>query len=128
MNTRTNPAYAHLAYRKAVLGRVVQFLSDEFLARTSDEPKDVVLCEDVFRDDSEVPMGNIEEYIEELQQEEESLRLELSRFEFVKRGDDGAVSGKEKGSGKQAGSKKGGQASQKSSRGGKRSGRRPPSS
>lgn len=128
MTIRTNPAYAHLAYRKAIIGRVVQFLSDEFLARSSDEAKDVLLCEDVFREDSEIPEETIEEYIEELQMKEQALQFELAKFEFVKRGDDDAVANKAEEAGAKAVVEAQQKEGRKGTRSGKRSGRRRASS
>lgn len=86
---RTNPVYAQLAYRKAILGEVITFLTNTFTTAYNDEPAKTIVSEDVFREDSDVPLEDVGGYILELQQEEESLRLELAKFEFVKRGEDG---------------------------------------
>jgi len=128
MTLRTNPAYAHIAYRKAILGRTIQFLSDNFLALSADEPKDVILCEDVFREDSEVDIRSIEEYIEELQQEEESLRLELAKFDFVKKDEHEGFRGKKKEAGGAPGQQAGAEEGRKGGRSRKRAGGRQASS
>lgn len=89
MNTpsRTNPAYAYLAYRRAIVGQVVALLKKDYTSAFGGPPDNVIVSEDVFRDEAEVPEAEIHRFINELQQTEESLRLELLKFEFVKRGE-----------------------------------------
>ncbi len=82
---RTNPAYAALAYRKAILGEVIARLTVDYTAAMGNNPSRVIVCEEVLREDSDVPPGEIGSYLEELQQQEESLRLELLKFDFVRR-------------------------------------------
>lgn len=82
---RINPAYAELAYRKAIVGEMIQLLRDKYTPAYGDEPEKTIVCEDVFRDESDVPQSAIEDYIGELTQQEANLELELNRFEFVKR-------------------------------------------
>jgi hypothetical protein len=81
----TNPAYAALAYRRAVLGEVVSLLSREYTEQNGVPAKGVIYAEEISRSDSEVPQEEIGRFMEELQQEEESLRLELAKFDFVRR-------------------------------------------
>lgn len=82
--TRTNPAYAHIAYKKAILDHVVTLLQTEFTTAYGDEePNQVILSEDVFREDSQVPEEEIHEFIADLQQQSESLRLDLRKFTFT---------------------------------------------
>lgn len=83
--TRTNPAYAALAYKKAILGEVIARLSGEYTAAMGDQPSRVIVSDDIVREDSEVPEEEIGAFIEQLQQEEESLRLQLLKFDFVRR-------------------------------------------
>ena len=91
--TRTNPAYAYLAYRKAIVGHVVAMLVKDCTSALG-EPEQHISSEDVFRDEAEVPEREIHQFINELQQQEESLRLEMLKFDFVKR--EGTASGEER--------------------------------
>lgn len=82
---RTNPAYANLAYKKAILDHCVTLLQTEFTrAYGDDEPNQFVLSEDVFREDSQVPEEEIIEFISELQERSESIKLQMRKFTFVK--------------------------------------------
>lgn len=83
--TRTNPAYAALAYRKAILGELITRLTSEYTGAMGDNPSKVILSGDLVREDSEVPEEEIGMFVEQLQQEEESLRLQLLKFDFVRR-------------------------------------------
>ena len=83
--TRTNPAYAALAYRKAIVAELVARLQHDYTAAMGENPSRVIISDEVPKVDSEVPEEEIGMYIEELQQEEESLRLELLKFDFVRR-------------------------------------------
>lgn len=82
--TRTNPAYAAIAYKKAILDHMVTLLQTEFTTAYGDEePNQFILSEDVFREDSQVPEEEIHEFIADLQQQSEGLRLQLKQFAFV---------------------------------------------
>ncbi len=83
--THTNPAYAVLAYRKAIVGEIIARLQHEYTSAMGEDPSKTIFAEEVPKIDSEVPEEEIGSYIEELQQEEESLRLELLKFDFVRR-------------------------------------------
>lgn len=85
MTMKTNPAYLELAYRKAIVGEVIQLLRAQYTPAYGDEPEKTVVCEDVFRDDSEVPQAYLEDFIADLTKQEADLDLELNRFEFVRR-------------------------------------------
>jgi hypothetical protein len=85
--TRTNPEYAAMAYRKALLGVCVAHLT-RHTGAMGEDPVGSIVSEDVVREDSLVPEEEIVDFITEMQQEQESLRLEMSRFDFVKRVDD----------------------------------------
>ena len=84
---RTNPAYATLAYRKAVVGHLITYLVKDYTSARGGEPAETITSEDVFREDDEVPESEIHRYIQELQQEEESTRLQMLKFDFVERQD-----------------------------------------
>lgn len=84
MATRTNPAYSHLAYRRALVVHLIDVLREEYMALGGGDPKREVICEEVFRDESVVPEDEIQLVVEELEQESEHLRLELGKFAFGK--------------------------------------------
>jgi hypothetical protein len=84
MTKRTNPAYATLAYRRAIVHAMVTHLREEYMALSSSSPAKEMFSEDVFREDSQVPTEAIQQVIEELEQEGEHLRLELAKFKFDK--------------------------------------------
>lgn len=85
---RTNPAYAALAYRKAIIGQVIADLTAHYTSAMGDDPKRVIICEEVLHADAEVPVEEIGMFLGELHQQEETLRLELLKFEFVRRKDE----------------------------------------
>jgi hypothetical protein len=84
--TKTNPAYASLAYRKAILQWVSSSIRNRLLGVTGDPPE-ALLCDDVFPVDAEVPADELVEYIGELNEEEARLGLEMNKFEFTRRSD-----------------------------------------
>lgn len=110
MTMRTNPAYLELAYKKAVVVELMNVLREKYTPAFGDTPDKTIICEDVFRDDSEVPQDAIEEFIKELAVQESKIDLELNRFEFVKRGEDGNVSGQKAAKGNGRSGKAGGKA------------------
>ena len=85
---RTNPAYAHLAYRKAILQHTINYLMDDYVGRDGESPKGTIFCDEVFKEDSEIPSEDIYEIVEDLRIEVANVELELSMFEFTRRGDD----------------------------------------
>ena len=82
--TRTNPAYAALAYRRTIIHNAIILLKREFIGVDSD-PNKKMLCEEVLTVDSEVPVEEVAQYVEELEQEHHSLTLELGKFEFTRK-------------------------------------------
>ncbi len=82
---RTNPVYAALAYRRTVLQNTIIFLKREFVGLDA-EPNKKMICEDVLHADSEVPVEEILQFVEELEQEQHTITLELSKFEFTRKG------------------------------------------
>jgi hypothetical protein len=83
--TRTNPVYAQLARRRAIIGHVVSLLSSDYTSSMGDEqPERVIHADDVFPEDNPVPEEDIQGYIGELELEGEQLRLEMLKFNFVK--------------------------------------------
>lgn len=81
---RTNPAYAFLAYRRAIIQHVTNLLVRDYTAPMNSEPNKQIYSDDVMRGDEEVPMAEIVRYVEELQQEDADLVLEMNKFEFRK--------------------------------------------
>ena len=81
---KTNEAYAQIAYRHAIIGEIIAGLRNDFMALDSDKPQKTIHCEQVFPEDSEVPQGALISVINELEQESESLRIELSKFQLTK--------------------------------------------
>jgi len=84
---KTNEAYASLAYRRTIIHGVMTYLRRQFLGLDG-EPKEKMTCEEVFQVDSMVPPEEVGYYIEELEEVEASLKLEMSKFEFTRRGKD----------------------------------------
>ena len=84
MALRTNPAYAHLAYRKTIVAALKVNLRERYMALSSTEPDKTLLCEDVFHQDSNVPVEEVQLVVEELEQEEERLRIQMTQFSFSK--------------------------------------------
>lgn len=80
---RTNPAFAHLAYRKTIITRTLTFLRRTYLGDEISEPKETLICEEVFPTDSHVPQEEIQHYMESLTDEAAQIEVELSRFRLV---------------------------------------------
>jgi hypothetical protein len=98
MTIKTNPAYAYLAYRKAIIQDVIAYLQNEHLGATGTEPKRKIVSDDVFHVDSDVPREEIEQFLGEMLQKESHLELEMAKFEFKMKEDD-AEQKTEKGAG-----------------------------
>lgn len=81
---RTNPAYAELAYRRTIIYQTIVLLKRDFVGLDSD-PQKKMICEEVLNADSEVPVENIIQFVEELEREHHDLTLELNKFEFTKK-------------------------------------------
>ena len=83
----TNPAYLELAYRRAIVRHVANFLINRFVGKTGQAPAEVIVSDEVFREDSEVPSQFVLAYAEELRDLEGVLALELGKFEFRRKED-----------------------------------------
>lgn len=79
---RTNPAYAYLAYRRAIVNHITHLLVFDYIAPTDSEANESIFSDDVFKTDSQVPISEIKLYLEELQAEDARLQLEMNKFEF----------------------------------------------
>lgn len=108
---RTNPAFAHLAYRRSIVVALVDELRENYMALSGDNPKKSIICPDVLQEDATVPEDEYLSVIEELELEAETLRLELMKFQFTKRETNGLLNrAQEEESGEgdgQAGARKG---------------------
>ena len=82
---KTNPAYAHLAYRRSIITSVIEHMRSNYLALADDNPPQTLFCDGVFQEDATVPPEEIVSVIEELEQESEALRLQLNKFEFIEK-------------------------------------------
>ena len=86
--TRTNPVYAKLSRRRAILGHIASLLSSDYTSvMGSDEPEKFIIAEDVFPEDNPVPEEEVQEIIHELELEADQIRLEQLKFNFVKQDD-----------------------------------------
>ncbi len=100
---KTNPAYAYLAYRRAIVQDIIAHLQNSYLGGRGDDPQRKILSDEVFHVDAEVPREEIENYVGELMQKDAHLELEMAKFEFSKKDEDeqkaekGAGGGKAKG-------------------------------
>ena len=83
---RTNPVYAHLAYRRTLLVALRDDLLDSYSVQGNPEPKKVLLCDRVFHEDAQVPETSINDMVMELNEEIAEQEAQLSRFEFTNTG------------------------------------------
>jgi len=96
---RTNPAYAYLAYRKAILDYTISHLSGDVIGADGLEPTVHIISEDVFREDEKVPPEDVYSFVEELEEMRAHLVVEMGRFEFVRKEEED-VKGKQRAAGK----------------------------
>lgn len=82
--TKTNPAYAALAYRRTILNEVVFHLRRKFLGVDGD-PQSKLVCEEVLYTDHIVPLVEVEAFVDDLIDEEAQLSIEMGQFEFKQR-------------------------------------------
>jgi len=82
-----NPAFLKLARRRGIIQDQISKLVKECTAAFGLSAVRAIVIEDVPRSVSEIPQEDIQEYINDLQQEEERLRLEMLKFEFVRKED-----------------------------------------
>lgn len=81
--SRTNPAYAHLAYQKAITTRVITFLRRTFIGDELTDPRETLVCEEVFQQDQKVPQEEVMHFIQSLTEKSSELDLELRQFQLV---------------------------------------------
>lgn len=98
---RTNPAYAHLAYQKAINTRVITFLRRTFIGDELTDPREILVCEEVFQQDQKVPQEEVMHFIQRLVEKNAQLDVELRRFQLISPTQQGRHEQRaEKGSGK----------------------------
>lgn len=82
---RTNPEYAALAYRKAVLQDVIIYLQRQYLGVGGLDPKGQLYTEDLFKTDCEVPEDHVNEVVIDLMLQKQRVQLEMDQFIFGKK-------------------------------------------
>jgi len=105
---KTNPAYAYLAYRRAIIRDTINFLVSTYVGGGGIDPKRSLVCEEVFACDAEVPSDYIGEYVEELREKEAQVVLEMNKFDFVEKTKDEPKAKKSAGGSKAKGGQTGG--------------------
>jgi hypothetical protein len=84
---RTNPVYAHIAYRRTLLVALRDDLLDAYSVQGSPEPRKVLMCDRVFQEDARVPESSINDMVLELNEEIAAQEAQLSKFEFAQTGE-----------------------------------------
>lgn len=82
---KTNPAFAHLAYRRAIIVQLVQDLRDSYMQLSTAAPKRTIVCDDVFREESTVPQEELADVMHAMEVEAANLKLELAKFTFTRK-------------------------------------------
>jgi len=83
--TKTNPAYAYLAYQLAITEHTIAWLLDNHYGTDAQEAPDRISCEYLPREDSDVPADEVLHFVEELKDRKTQLEGEMRQFTFVKR-------------------------------------------
>ncbi len=86
--SNTNPAYAHLAYKRALLEYVTNYLLENFVG-TDDHPPQLVDCPYIARSERAVPRDEVVHFIDQLRITTARVEDEMNRFDFVRRNDAG---------------------------------------
>lgn len=86
--TRTNPAYAHLAYQVAIAERLIEDILEKYIGNEVATPIVEIECTQLVRDDAIVPQDEILHFVDRLKNHKAQLDRELTRFEFVRRPDE----------------------------------------
>jgi hypothetical protein len=77
--------YTRHAHRRTVLAELQRVLLQRFISKGGDEPKERLLCEEVFFADKEVTQEALMEIMEELQRREADERIQMTQYEFRRR-------------------------------------------
>jgi hypothetical protein len=86
--SRTNPEYAQLAYRKAIIRWTNRVLRQTFLGDEMSEPKETLTSDEVFAVDSRVPQEAIQDYLDTLSAETAEIDRALGSFKLERYGHD----------------------------------------
>jgi len=85
--THTNPAYASLAYQLTITKRAIDFFIESYIGNDVEEPPAVLESEHLFSvEDRAVPPDEIHSFLDGLKRRRAHLELEMSKFDFVERG------------------------------------------
>ena len=90
--TRTNPAYAHLAYQGSIIDQVVEDILERYVGNDAVVPPKDIVCSMLVQEDSIVPSDELLHFVSRLKNYKVSLDNELTRFEFVRRDDGQGIS------------------------------------
>jgi len=97
--TRTNPAYAFLAYRRAILEHTINHLLEDAIGVEGDAPMVQLVSPLVFREDERVPKDDIVAFVQELEEQLAEVKTQMGKFMFVRiDGDTGGTKRKGRGS------------------------------
>lgn len=86
--TKTNPAYAHLAYQGAIRDAVIELIMEKYVGNDMSPPELDIECAQLVREDAIVPLDEILHFVNELKDGKMLVDRELRRFDFVRRDDE----------------------------------------
>lgn len=86
--TRTNPAYAHLAYQSAIAEQLIEDILENYVGNETSTPTKEIECTQLVREDAIVPEDEILHFVDRLKTHKAQIDRELTRFEFVRRDDE----------------------------------------
>jgi hypothetical protein len=86
--TKTNPAYAHLAYQGAIRDAVIELVMERYVGNEAAPPEQEIECAQLVREDAIVPLDEILHFVNELKDGKLVIDRELGRFEFTRRDDE----------------------------------------
>lgn len=85
--SRTNPAYAHLAYQAAIAEQAIEDLLEKYVGNEVSSPAEEIECGSVVHGDMVVPQDEVLHFVNLLKTHKAQIDKELSRFEFVRKDD-----------------------------------------
>lgn len=77
--------YMELAYKKAIIQRVIFFLKHTCLPEMGEAPKEQIICEDVIYSNRIVPPAPITDLMDDLQESKKAIQLELDKYRFIRK-------------------------------------------
>lgn len=86
--TRTNPAYAHLAYQSSVAEQIIEDILENYVGNETSTPTREIECTLLVREDAVVPEDEILHFVDRLKTHKAQIDRELTRFELVRREDE----------------------------------------